>query len=69
MRPVKKLRPVKKPGTLTVIRLTDVAASSPKSGTVWFLENHLYEKVAGPFASEDEAFEALAERAKGDGHQ
>jgi hypothetical protein len=48
-------RPVKKPGSLTVIKRTDVNA-----GSVWFVENHLYEKLAGPFKSIDEAYAKIA---------
>ena len=49
------MRPFKKPGSLTVIRRTDLAADY-----VWFVENHLYEKIAGPFKSEDEAYWYIA---------
>jgi len=50
------VRPFKKPGSLTVIRRTDLAADY-----VWFVENHLYEKIAGPFKSEDEAYSYIAQ--------
>jgi hypothetical protein len=40
----------KKPGSLTIIKRTDV-----QNGSVWFVEDSNYIKVAGPFSTETEA--------------